>query len=168
MKISTTRFAALALFSVLLFPASGFAAQTPHPKPRPLPTPHLPQTALHTEFQVEVNHMGQVVRVKSGKECSNPTFNAQTYGDVLQMFIRHPDGTATVGMYKISFDYNPKTQMVHRGVQLLSEGGDWADEQGAANQMMELDAKNRAKHLALPGMDKIFGKPAPKPTPTKH
>jgi hypothetical protein len=168
MKISTMRFLTLALFSVLVFPAAGFAAQTPRPKPRPLPSPHLPTTALHTEFQVEVNHMGQVVRVKSGKECPNPTFNAQTYGDVLQMFIRHPDGTATVGMYRISFDYNPKTQMVHRGVQLLSEGGDWADEQGAANQMMEQDAKNRAKHLALPGMDKILGRPVPKPSPTKH
>ena len=167
MKTSTTRLVALALFSVLLFPAFAWAAQSP--KPRPLPTPHLPKTALHTEFLVEVNHMGQIVRVKSGKECANPTFNAQTYGNVLQMFIRHPDGTATVGMYKISYDYNPKTQLVHRGVELLSEGGDWADEEGAANQMMDLDAKNRAKHLSLPGMDKIFGKPpAPNPAPTKH
>jgi len=52
---------------------------------------------------------------------------------------------------------------------LLSVGGDWADEQGAANQMMDQDRKNREKHLALPGMDKIFGKSlAPKPAPTKH
>ncbi len=169
MKISTTRFVALALFSVLLLPALGSAASTARPKPRPLPTPHLPTVALHTEFNVEINHMGQIVRVKSGKECSWPSFNAQTYGNVLQIFVRHPDGTATVGMYKITYDYNPKTQNVIRGVHLLSVGGDWADEQGAANQMMDQDRKNREKHLALPGMDKIFGKSlAPKPAPTKH
>ncbi|GAC1653030.1 MAG: hypothetical protein NVS9B12_02820 [Vulcanimicrobiaceae bacterium] len=158
MKISILRAAALALLSVYFV----------HATPRPLPTPRLPTTALHTEFMVEVNHMGQIVRVKSGKECRNLTFNAQTYGNVLQMFIRHPDGSATVGMYKVSYDYNPQRKSVHRSVQLLSTGGDWGDEQGAANQMMELDRKNRERHLGLPGMDRILGHPSPKPTPTKH
>ena len=158
MKIFIQRAATLALLSLFFV----------HATPRPLPTPHLPTTALHTEFTVEVNHQGQIVRVKAGKECPNPTFNAQSYGNVLQMFIRHPDGSATVGMYKVSYDYDPHTKMVHRGVQLLSTGGDWGDEQGAANQMLELDRKNRERHLALPGMDKILGHPKPVATPTKH
>ena len=156
MKISIVRALVLAILPLFFV----------HATPRPLPTPHLPSTPLHTEFVVEVNHMGQIVRVKSGKECPNLTFNAQTYGNVLQMFIRHPDGSATVGMYKISYDYNPHTKNVHRGVQLLSTGGDWGDEQGAANQMLELDRKNQQRHLALPGMDQILGHPTPKPT--KH
>ncbi|GAC1504286.1 MAG: hypothetical protein NVS1B14_10060 [Vulcanimicrobiaceae bacterium] len=154
----TLRAAALALVSLWLVPCAGLAAQpvnVQHIKPRPLPTPRLPTVPLHTEFVVQVNHMGQIVRVRSGKECSYPSFNAQTYGNVLQMFIRHPDGSATVGLYRVKYDYNPQTKAVTRAVELLSEGGDWGDEQGAANQMIELDRKNRAKHLALPGFDKI-------------
>lgn len=161
--ISTLRVLALALISALVFPAAASAAVQAHPKV--LPTPHLPSTPLHTEFKVEVNRKGQIVRVKSGQECKNPTFNAMTYGNVLQMFIRRPDGSATVGMYRVTFDYSPKTQKVDRNVALLSEGGDWADEQGAVDQMRAVDRKNQQNHLALPGFDKVF-KPTPKPT--KH
>ncbi|MDP9018620.1 MAG: hypothetical protein M3N19_09905 [Candidatus Eremiobacteraeota bacterium] len=165
MKIFSMRAAALALICLWLVPGTSFSAQPiNHSKPRPLPTPRLPNVPLHTEFVVQVNHMGQIVRVRSGKECSYPSFNAQTYGNVLQMFVRHPDGTATVGLYRVKYDYNPQTKSVHRGVELLSAGGDWGDEQGAANQMMELDRKNRAKHLALPGFDKMR-QPTPSPKP---
>jgi hypothetical protein len=160
---STLRAFALALVSALVFPATASAAQPAHPKV--MPTPRLPSTPLHTEFKVEVNRKGQIVRVKSGKECKNPTFNAMTYGNVLQMFIRRPDGSATVGMYRVTFDYSPKTQKVDRHVALLSEGGDWADEQGAVDQMREVDRKNQQNHLGLPGFDKVF-KATPKPT--KH
>ncbi|MDQ6929477.1 MAG: hypothetical protein M3126_02260 [Candidatus Eremiobacteraeota bacterium] len=156
MKTSILRLTALALLSVFFMHAT--------PRPRPLPAPILPSTPLHTEFKVQVNHMGQIVRVKSGKQCKVPSFNAQTYGNVLQMFIRHPDGSATVGLYKVAYDYDPKTKLVHRGIQLLSAGGDWGDEQGAANQLMDLDRKNRERHLALPGMDKILARPKPKAT----
>ena len=124
--------------------------------------PHVP---LHTEFVVEVNHLGQIVRVKSGKECPNLTFNAQTYGNVLQMFVRRPDGTAVVGMYKVTYDYNPATHNVSRGVALISQGGDWANEEGAVNQMMSIDQHNRERHRSLPGFDQLL-KPSPKPT--KH
>lgn len=157
------RAAALAVASVFLVPAGAFAAPAvQHIKPRPLPTPNLPNYPLHTEFQVEVNHLGQIVRVKSGKECKYPPFNAMSYGNVLQMFIRRPDGGATVGMYRVTYDYNPKTKNVHRGIQLLSEGGAWANDEGAVIQMMRVDQKNRERHRGLPGLDQII-KPTPKP-----
>ncbi|MDQ6825654.1 MAG: hypothetical protein M3Z14_00420 [Candidatus Eremiobacteraeota bacterium] len=118
---------------------------------RVMPTPQLPKTPLHTEFVVEVNKLGQVVRVKSGKSCKDLTFNAQTYGNVLQMFIRTQDGMhAIVGLYRISYDYNPHTTKVHRGINLVSHGGNWADEEGAANSMRDIaerQAKRRNKPL---------------------
>lgn len=164
-NISILRSAALVVLSVLSLSVATIAAPTvQHIAPRPLPTPHLPNVPLHTEFKVEVNHMGQIVRVKSGKESKFPDFNAMTYGNVLQMFIRKPDGTAVVGMYRITFDYNPSTKKVHRGVELLSRGGDWADEQGAVNQMLEVDKKNRDRHRGLPGLNQIL-KPTPSPKP---
>ena len=43
---------------------------------------------------MEVNKKGQVVRIKSGKGTKYGTFNAQTYGNALQMWIRKPDGSA--------------------------------------------------------------------------
>ena len=156
---------ALALLSAFALPGVASAAPATHPRPHVLPTPHLPATPLHTEFKVEVNRKGQIVRVRSGKECANPTFNAMTYGNVLQMFIRRPDGSATVGMYRVTFDYTPTTHNVRRNVSLLSEGGNWADEQGAVDQMREVDRRNQQRHLGLPGFDKVF-KPTPKPT--KH
>ncbi len=139
-------------------------AQTATPHPFALPTPHLPTVPLHTEFVVEVNRLGQIVRVRSGKSCKNLTFNAQTYGNVLQMWIRKPDGHAIVGVYRVMYDYNPRTQKVHRGVALLSRGGNWGDYKGAVTDMLEIDARNRAQHRGLPGLDKILrATPTPKP-----
>ena len=167
-NISILRAAALVAVTVLSLSAASLAAPTVrHIAPRPLPTPRLPNVPLHTEFKVEVNHMGQIVRVKSGKESKFPDFNAMTYGNVLQMFIRKPDGTAVVGMYRITFDYDPNTKKVHRGIELLSRGGDWGDEQGAVNQMLEVDKKNRERHRALPGMNELF-RPTPSPSPKPH
>ncbi|MBV8246484.1 MAG: hypothetical protein JOZ38_11215 [Candidatus Eremiobacteraeota bacterium] len=120
--------------------------------------------ALHTEFVVEVNHLGQIVRVKSGKSCKNLAFNAQTYGNVLQMWIRKPDGTAVVGMYRVTYDYDPKTHDVHRGVALLKEGGDWGDELGAANEMLQKD-NTLNKNRPLPGWSTI-AQPTPHPAHT--
>lgn len=163
--MTTTIVRAFALALLSAFAVPGVASAASAPRPHVLPTPHLPATPLHTEFKVEVNRKGQIVRVKSGKECPNPTFNAMTYGNVLQMFIRHPDGSATPGMYRVTYDYTPSTHNVRRNVALLSEGGDWIDEQGAVDQMREVDRKNQERHLGLPGFDKVF-KPTPKPT--KH
>jgi len=158
---------ALGLFMLLLaISAAPIRAQTPTPHPFALPTPHLPTVPLHTEFVVEVNRLGQIVRVKSGKSCKNLTFNAQTYGNVLQMWIRKPDGHAIVGLYRVSYDYNPRTQRVHRGVALLSRGGNWGNKAGAVTDMLIIDARNRAQHRGLPGLQQIM-RPTPTPKPRK-
>jgi hypothetical protein len=107
----------------------------------------LPKTKLHTEFVVEVNKLGQVARVRSGKSCPNPMFNAQTYGNALQVFIRTPDGRAIPGVYRLTYDYNPSTARVHREVALLWRGGVNPNAQGAANQMMEIARRNRERAL---------------------
>lgn len=52
--------------------------------------------------------------MKTAKSPQNvPMFNAWTYGNVLQMWIRHPDGTAEVGIYKVTYDYDPATKKLH-------------------------------------------------------
>ena len=167
---------AVALVSILCLTALPALAATPAPhatrKPVAVPAPVLPKVPLHTEFVVEVNAKGQVVRVKSGKSCKDLTFNAQTYGNVLQMWIRHPDGSAEVGLYKVTYDYNPKTHKVHRDVSLLRPGGTWGNAQGAADQMMAEADKQvreaRQKQLdqakSLPPLDVIVG-PSPSPHP---
>ncbi|MHB8147797.1 MAG: hypothetical protein ACYDGM_11150 [Vulcanimicrobiaceae bacterium] len=162
------RASALALFLLLPCVPALAATPAPHPaakKPIVLPTPHLPKVKLHTEFVVEVNKLGQVVRVKSGKSCPNLTFNAQTYGNVLQTWIRHPDGTAEVGLYKVTYDYDPHGATVTRRVELLKAGGNWGSMRGAANQMVdEAHQEDRKKHPALPGLKSIL-KATPTPGP---
>lgn len=105
-------------------------------------------------------------------------FNAQTYGNVLQMWIRHPNGTATAGLYRVIYTYDPKSKHIARSIKLLSAGGNWANAQGAANQMMglvrqrqirlqqEQDRRDRARRAAaakLPPLSTII-----RPTPTPH
>jgi len=155
-------------------------AATPAPEPAPSAPfkPVLPKMAMHTDFMVEVNGKGQVVRVKSGnsaKNCTKATeqqclfFNAQTYGNVLQMWIRHPDGSAEVGVYKVTYDYDPKTHNVKRNVAIVSRGGDWANKPGAATDMMdkaEAEArawaeKQKLENKSLPDLNQIV---SPSPT----
>jgi len=171
-------FGAIALALFVAAHSGAQAASTP--KPSPAPTRiivHLPDVPLHTEVVVEVNNKGQVVRVKSTKPCKIQSFNLQTYGNALQMWIRRPDGTAQVGLYRVSYDYNPKTAKVLRRVSLISAGGSWADEPGAANVMMEM-AKKQAeaaeqaeqkaqeqRNSSLPSLNQIRGVSTPKPTP---
>lgn len=119
----------------------------------------LPKTKLHTEFVVETNKLGQIARVRSGKESSNATFNAQTYGNALQAFIRTPDGHAIAGTYRLTYDYNPQTQRIHRDVTLLHAGGVNPNAVGAATQMMEIARRNRNR----PGPK--VSPPAAKPGP---
>ncbi len=145
------------------------ATPSPHPSHAPIVV-HLPDTPLHTEFVVEVNAKGQVVRVESGKDCKVLSFNAQTYGNVLQMWIRHPDGTAEVGRYRVTYDYDPKTHAVHRGIALVSTGGDWANKPGAATDMMKEAQDETRKYYEsqgknLPPLDVIVG---PTATPSPH
>lgn len=99
-----------------------------------------PASDLHTEFLVEVNKLGQVTRVRSGKSSKNPSFNAMTYGNALQAFIRTPDNHVVVGTYRLTYDYrydkaNPKESKVHRDVALVRTGGVNADAVGAVSEM---------------------------------
>jgi hypothetical protein len=174
-----------ALLAVATLAALIGAAATPvlaaaTPKPSPAPTRiiiHLPEMRLHTEVVVEVNHKGQVVRVKSTKPSKVQTFNLQTYGNALQMWIRRPDGTAQVGLYRVTYDYDPKTASVTRRVSLISAGGNWGNDPGAATVMIEMAKKQAAaaeeaerkaqqeQSSKLPSLNEIRGmKPTPKPT----
>uniref|UniRef100_E6PGY5 Uncharacterized protein n=1 Tax=mine drainage metagenome TaxID=410659 RepID=E6PGY5_9ZZZZ len=131
----------------------------------PLMTPRPPSVPLHTEFVVEVNRLGQVVRIMQKHGCKDLNFNAHTLGNVLQMWIRRPDGTAVVGLYRVTFDYNPHTHGINRHVALVRAGGNWGNDPGAANQMIE-DAKRlqqEHEHPNLPSLKKLL-KPTPKPT----
>jgi hypothetical protein len=126
-----------------------------------IPIPY-PTTKLHTEFVVEVNAKGQVVRVRSGKSCKNLVYNAQTYGNVLQMWIRHPDGTAEVGVYRVTYDYDPGTHKIKRGVALLWPGGNWGNKEGAANEMLDI-AKKETPLPTLPPLKQVIATPTPHP-----
>lgn len=133
----------------------------------------LPTVALHTEAIVEVNKKGQVVRIRSTKPCKVASFNIQTFGNALQMWIRRPDGSAEVGLYRVSYDYDPKTHGVTRRIALVSAGGNWGDAEGAANVMIE-NARKQAiedrqreeeENAKLPSLNQIRGgSPSPKPT----
>jgi hypothetical protein len=150
---------------------------TPHPGA--MPSPHLSNVPLHTELIVEVNKKGQVVRVKSGTASKDAIFNTQTYGNALQMWIRRPDGTAQVGLYKVDYDYDPKTHNISRTQALISPGGSWGDQPGAANAMMD-EAKRQAQAAmqerqkesqSLPSLQEIRGaspSPSPSSSPLPH
>ena len=57
-------------------------------------------------------------------------------GNALQMWIRHPDGTAQTGLFSITYDYDPKTGKLTRTPAMVKEGGSWANSPGAATAMM--------------------------------
>jgi hypothetical protein len=167
-----------ALLSIVLFSGAAPAlAATTAPSPAPhatLPAFHLPDFPLHAEYVVEVNKLGQVVRVKSTKPAKSNTFNVQTYGNAMQMWIRKADGTATVGLFRVTYDYDPKTHKVSRNIALVSVGGSWANDEGAANAMMdtarkeavEAQKRHQVQSSSLPSLNEITGKsPSPSPTP---
>jgi len=171
--MTIARLRAAALATILIVTCAPALAATPTPKPLPIPSIAPPKVPLHTEYVVEVNKKGQVVRIKSGKPSKSHTFNVQTYGNALQMWIRKPDGTATVGLFKVTYDYNPKTRAVSRNISLVSMGGNWADEPGAATTMIDtakrevLDAQklHEKQSKSLPSLHEIIGSPSPSPSP---
>jgi hypothetical protein len=183
---SAYRVTALLVALVAATGAPAFAATTPQPSgaPHPAHTPiiiHLPNVPLHTEVVVEVNKKGQVVRVKSTKPCKVQSFNVQTFGNALQMWIRRKDGSAEAGLYRVSYDYNPKTAQVSRRVSLISTGGSWSNEEGAANLMIDLahkqaveaqkqaaeaQKKTQEQNAKLPSLNQIRGVATPSPKPT--
>jgi len=179
--MTNARLAAVAALLTLAVPALATATTTPKPSgsphAAPLPQPHLPIHPLHAEYNVEVNKKGQVVKIVSGVGTKDPTFNTLTFGNALQMWIRRPDGTAIVGLFKVTYDYNPKTHKITRIPTLIKAGGNWADSPGAATAMIETaqkeaqarweaEQKEEAKErAALPPLNSITGSPTPKPSP---
>ena len=163
--------------SIVLTLLLAAATAAPHASPQAQPTfvpAALPKVPLHTEFFAEVNKKGQVVRVEHGLFSKDGFFNEHTFGNVMQMWIRHPDGTATVGLFRVTFDYDPKTKGVHRDFTLVKAGGDWGDKMGAATKMMnDAAAQTRAweqfqreQNAKLPSYEQIVGPPAA--TPSSH
>jgi hypothetical protein len=113
-------------------PALALAAN----QPKPMPTPDLGGKPLHTVMDVEVNKYGQVVRIKGGRLSHDSVFDTMTIGNALQMWIRHPDGTAVAGLFRVSYDYDPHTHNIARHQWLVSQGGSWANDPGAATKMI--------------------------------
>jgi len=152
-----------------LFLAIVLLAVTPLPRQTPPPLPTVPE---HTAFLAEVNAHGDVVRAKSTKLSNNQYINLITYGNVLQMFIKHPDGTADAGLYRVTFDYDPKTQKIARHYSIVSRGGSWANETGAYDSMMqtakreyqEYQQQQDEQRKNLPPLESIIGA-TPSPTP---
>ncbi len=159
--------------AVLCAAAAAFAllAATPAPLPSPTrvdltkiqPKSLLPKVALHTEFVVAVNKLGQVTHIVSGKPSKDKNYNLHTLGNALQAFIRTPDGTAVPGTYKLTYDYDPKTTRIHRDVVLIHAGGVNPDEEGAVYKMMD-DVQKHAKKASPAPERSAAMTPAPRPT----
>ncbi len=153
-------------------PAAALAAlallgATPAPKPPAttrataasrIPIPRTPTTRQHSEFVVEVNRKGQVVRADRVKPAQNDTFNAMTYGNVLQAFIRRPDGSAVPGVYRMTYDYDPRRKTVRRQVALLHAGNVDPNALGAVDREIEKIASERAR-------ERLNAPPTPSPLP---
>lgn len=138
---------------VLVSPLAGLAASTP--KPVPIPAPHLPSKPLRSTILVEVNKKGQVVRVKGGTLSHDSVFDTMTIGNALQMWIRRPDGSAVTGLFRVNYDYDPHTHNVQRHVALISQGGGWANEPGAATRMVQTaQRETREAYARLKADDK--------------
>lgn len=156
--------AALACLVLAAAPVLVSAAATPKARP----TPRAPKTPLHAEFFVDVNRVGQVSHVTSVKPSSDSSFNTQTYGNAIQVWIRRPDGTAVPGLYRLTYDYDPKTLKVKRTVELVKKGGVDPNAPGmvsAMEQDMKQAAAKRdaaAAHAQLPDFQKI-AHPTPSP-----
>lgn len=162
------------------FLAAPGTAATP-PPPQPMPTPVLPKKPLHVQLQVEVNKYGQVVRVMHGDLSGDRPFDIMALGNAMQMWIRHPDGSAQAGLYRVSYDYDPRTKNVSRVPALIKPGGTWANSPGAATQIVKdikrqtlaLEKRLRAEEAArkakeaknLPDINAAVKRAMSKPTP---
>jgi hypothetical protein len=154
------------------------AASPPTPPPHSVditkiqPKSLLPKVALHTEYIVAVNKLGQVTRVISGKLSKDKSFNLHTYGNAMQAFIRTTDGKAIPGSYRLIYDYRPKTATVHRDVALVKAGGVDPNALGAVPRMLEDVAKHHqagAKPAHTPGpVRSAEMTPGPQPSGNLH
>lgn len=180
MNVSSRRAGVLAA-ALLIAPIVAGAAQS---KPMPMPTPNLPHKPLHVQLLVEVNNHGQVVRVEHGTLSGDRAFDTMTLGNAMQMWIRRPDGTAVTGLYRVTYDYNPRTHDVARVPSLVRSGGNWANKAGAAaliiqdarRQVQQAEARIRAeqqKHEQqteknLPDINAAVKRSMATPSPTPH
>jgi len=152
---NATRIAALLAALVAVEPAVASAAKHAAAPPAGALRANLPTARAHSEFTVDVNRKGQVVRARSAKRSSNAAFDALTYGNAMQVFIRTRDGKSVSGVYRLAYDYDPSTKRVHRDVTLVHAGGTDPNALGAVTVMglMNRRAKaDAAKHAtaALP------------------
>jgi len=159
----TVRLCATLCLGLALLAAAPAAAA---PSPTPLPAGDLskfraqaPKQAQHTEFVVEVNHKGQVSKVRSGKHSHDARFDAITYGNAVQTFIRTPEGKSIPGVYQLSYDYNPKSLLVRRSVKQLSVGGVDAAAPGIVEVFAAINQRSEEK------IRKALEKAVPLPTP---
>lgn len=121
---------------------------------------------MHTEYVVETNRLGQVTRVRSVKPSSDPPFNALTYGNALQAFIRTARGAAIAGTYRLAYDYDPRSKNVRRSVALVRSGGVDPNAPGAVaveaeklrKEKLAAAATAQANATALPDLKHITGK----------
>jgi hypothetical protein len=133
----------------------------------------LPKHPEHAEYVVEINKLGQVARIRSERRSGDAGFNSLTYGNALQAFIRTPDGHVVLGVYRLTYDFDPKTARVRRDVSLVQQGGVNPDAQGAA-----IDLMNKAQaQSAAPGpaasidprsLPELNGIITPTPSPSPH
>ena len=164
-----------ALVAAAVLAASSVAyAASPAPKPAQATVPKrvdvtkmqpkelAPKNALHVEYTVEINKLGQVARVRSVKPSHNEGFDTHTYGNALQAFIRTADNRVIIGTYRLTYDYDPKTLRVHRDVALLKTGGVNPNAKGAAAEMTEIAGRNRDR-TPPPGLNVT---PGPVPSVT--
>jgi hypothetical protein len=160
------RIPALAV-ALLLAAGSSALAATPAPSGAPSqridvlkaqPKALAPKKTLHVEYTVEINKLGQVARVRTVKPSHDQSFDAKTYGNALQAFIRTPDGQVIVGTYRLTYDYDPKTMRVRRDVALVKAGGVDPEAKGAATEMLEIA---RRPHTRTPAPGDITPGPAP-------
>jgi hypothetical protein len=141
-------------------PAAARAGASPPATPAPSPARpviHTPATAVRTAFIVETNRLGQVTRVRSGTSSNDLAFNAMTYGNALQAFIRTQSGGAVAGTYRLEYNYDPRAKSVRRTVALVRAGGVNASAPGAVTVEAEKLAKAAERARAA--------QPSPSPLP---
>jgi hypothetical protein len=150
-----------------------FAATAPVPEAAAL---YVPKKAVHSSFVIETNRKGQVTKVRARNSSGDARFDAMTMGNVVQTFVRKPDGSAIAGVYRMSYAFNPTTQKIKRTVELLQAGGvnpgaeSLVDRMAAANEQAAeairkaLDARNKPLGpVPLP-----FLSPSPAAAKTPH
>jgi hypothetical protein len=153
----------IGIVAVVFLTSVGFAdATSAATTTKAVPVVHPPTAHEHSEFVVETNKLGQVTRATKVTRSNDSHFNAMTYGNTLQAYIRTPDGKAIAGVYRLTYDYNPANQKITRGVALLRMGGVNPNAPGAVIvEERKLEAEQREKQAAtaetstLPGLHQM-------------